>query len=192
MKWIALLLALFTAGCGGCASVADYAAAKPATVRLEFFGGVCSGVAVERYTVLTARHCIKAHAGEIRVSGVSAAYVVLADDANDHVLIRVTAKQKQFAKMGPKPAQGAEVFVHGNPASYPDLLRVGHVAGWYQGDMLIDCNNWYGDSGAAVFDAQGRIVGTVNAMFPWPNQGWRLTQVNAIRFTPEQWALIKS
>lgn len=192
MKFLALLIALLTAGCGGCASVPDYAAAKPAAVRLVFPGGVCSGTAVERYTILTARHCIKAYAGEITVSGVDAAYVVLADDANDHVLIRVTAKQRKWAVIGPKPEQGAVVFVHGNPASYPDLLRVGHVAGWFEGDMLIDCNNWYGDSGAGVFDAEGRVVGTVNSMFPWPNQGWRLTRINAMKFTPEQWALVKS
>jgi hypothetical protein len=192
MKIYALLLTLLMAGCSGCASVPDYAAAKPATVRLEFPGGTCSGTAVERYAILTARHCITAYAGEIRVSGVMAAYVVLADDGNDHVLLRVTAKQGRIAKLGPKPEQGAVVFVHGNPSSYPDILRVGHVAGWHEGDMLIDCNNWYGDSGAAVFDADGRIVGTVNSMFPWPNQGWRLTRINAMRFTPAQWGLIKS
>lgn len=194
MKFCALLLTLLMAGCsGGCASVPDYASAKTAAVRLEMQnGGTCSGSAVGTYTVLTATHCIGAHAGDITVQGVKAAYVIVADDGNDHVLIRVTARQARIAKLGPKPEQGAVVFVHGNPSSYPDLLRIGHVAGWFEGDMLIDCNNWYGDSGAAVFDAEGRILGTVNSMFPWPNQGWRLTRINAMRFTAEQLELIKS
>ena len=70
--------------------------------------------------------------------------------------------------------------------------RGGRVAGWvtaYGGArdvMLRDRNDWYGCSCAAVFDTQGRIVGVVNSIFPWPNKGWRLTAVYPLTFTPEQ------
>jgi hypothetical protein len=55
------------------------------------------------------------------------------------------------------------------------------------GNMELDSNNWHGDSGAAVFNRWGQIVGVVSQMFPWPNDGWRLTQLNALKFSQEDW-----
>lgn len=192
MRLLTLLLALlFTAGCSGCVSVPDYAQVKPATVRLEFrsfFGmGICSGTAVGVHTILSAKHCFDSPAGTVHIDGKKAGYVIVADDGQDHVLVRVTARQDRVAKRGPKPKQGDVVYMHGNPAGYPDLLRVGYVAGWFENAMLLDCNNFKGDSGSAVFDRQGRIVGVVSQTFPWPNPGWKLTAAFPFKFTPEQW-----
>lgn len=191
MKTLALLLAsLLVAGCSGCASV-DYAAVKPATVRLEFRSfagtGICSGTAVGAHTILTATHCFDSPAGTMHVDGIESGYVIVADDGQDHVFVRVTARQDHVAKRGLKPKQGDTVYMHGNPSGYADLLRVGYVAGWVENAMMVDANNFKGDSGSAVFDRHGRIVGVVSQIFPWPNPGWRLTQVNPFKFTQEQW-----
>ncbi len=182
---VALLAVLLLTS--GCASAADYREAHRKTVRLVTNGSVCSGAAVGPRVILTATHCID-DGGAMTVNGEPVVWWVTANDGQDHVLVRVSARFKTWASISAvKPKHGDVVFTWGNPATYPDILRVGRVAGWHDGAMLLDENNWYGDSGGAVFNQYGLVVGTVNAMFPWPNQGWRLTQVNPLKFTAEQW-----
>lgn len=191
MKLLAAMLVMLT-GCG-CVSLPDYESAAVATARLEWpHDQVCSGTAVGAHTLLSAAHCFRDKTGWMLVNDVRADYVVIADDGNDHVLVRISTRQAHVAELGPKPKQGDVVFTHGNPGGYKDLLIVGRVAGWVDGSMEIDSNNWHGDSGAAVFDHAGRIVGVVSQQFPWPPQCsgatcWRLTQLNAIKFSAEDW-----
>jgi len=183
---LAALLALVLSGCG-CVSVPDYESAAKASLRLEWPNQVCSGTAVGPHTILSAAHCFGVASGSMLVNDVRADYEVIADDQNDHVLVHVSTFQSRVAHLGPKPRQGDVVFTHGNPGGYPDLLIVGYVSGWVDGNMELDSNNWHGDSGAAVFNRWGQIVGVVSQMFPWPNDGWRLTQLNALKFSQEDW-----
>lgn len=171
----------------------DYASAKRATVRIESPTGICSGTAIGHHKVLTAAHCVEKGLAWAWIGGRSAVVTSVELDAHDGAILTTDLYFKHVAPFGPRPAQGDVVFSHGNPATTPDILLLGRVAGWahYQGIadvMLLDRNDWYGCSGAAVFDARGRIVGIVNAIFPWPNQGWRLTAVYPLTFTPEQLA----
>lgn len=191
MKLIALSLALLlTAGCSGCASMPDYADAKAATVRLEFpGGGVCSGTAISKTAILSAAHCFKTDEGSATVNAKEVTFKVVANDGQDHVLVTVDKPFTVWARMGiRKPSQGDVVFVHGNPNAIKDMLRVGRVAGWDGDLMALDLLGWYGDSGAAVFNEDGRIVGMVSQMYPGDQPYFRFTGCIAIKFTAADWA----
>jgi hypothetical protein len=173
----------------------DYAHAKLATMRLEHSEGVCSATAIGPHKVLTAAHCVEdAIAASVfgqhvvdrrKIStlrlGLRWARVSNVEfDDHDGAILTTDLYFTHQAKFGPKPSRGDVVFLHGNPDGYPDILLIGRVAGWSQyqkvpDTLLLDVNAWYGCSGAAVFDKDGRIVGIANAIFPWPNKGWRLT-----------------
>lgn len=169
----------------------DYAAAKLATMRIESPGGICSGTAIGHHKVLTARHCVDGTTG-FTLDTRRARITKVEFDAHDGAILTTDLYFRHVARFGPRPEQGDVVFSHGNPSGAPDILLVGRVAGWvsaYMGArdvMLLDRNDWYGCSGAAVFDTEGRIVGVVNSIFPWPNKGWRLTAVYPLTFSPEQ------
>jgi hypothetical protein len=193
MRSLLLTLLAFAAGCTGCASTSQYERSQPAAVRLEWpQEQVCSGTAIGPHTLISAAHCFGDKTGWLLVNDVRADYTVIADDSNDHVLVRVSIRMAHVATLGPKPKQGDVVFTHGNPGGFADLLIVGRVAGWVKGQMVVDSNNWHGDSGAGVLDTQGRIVGVVDQQFPWPPSCngatcWKLTQVNALKFSAEDW-----
>lgn len=187
MKYAALLL-IFLAGCSGCASFPDFADAKESSVRIDFpSGGVCSGTAISRTAILSAAHCFKVAEGEAKFNDQDVKWKVVANDGADHVLVSVDKPFKRWARMGHKPAQGAVVFVHGNPNGIKDMLRVGRVAGWDGDLMALDLLGWFGDSGAAVFDENGLIVGVVSRMYPADQPYWRLTGCYEIKFTEADW-----
>jgi len=184
----------------------DYAHAKLATLRYESNVLVCSATAIAPHKVLTAAHCVENLASRalgirmidqsklagLKLGGRTARVSQIDLDSNDAAILTTDLYFTHTAKFGPKPEQGDVVFSFGNPSTTKGVLLVGLVAGWvgrYMGVdnvMLVDRNDWYGCSGAAVFDAQGRIVGVVNSIFPYPNDGWRLTGVYPLTFTPEQ------
>ena len=172
----------------------DYARAKLATLRIETPSLVCSATAIGPHRVLTAAHCLGRGTTGWRMNTRSVVITRVELDGNDHAILTTDLYFSHTAKFGPRPLQGDVVFSHGNPAATKDVLLVGRVAGWvdnFQGFrdvMLLDRNDWYGCSGAAVFDRAGRIVGVVNALYPWPNDGWRLSAIFAMKFTPEQLA----
>ena len=172
----------------------DYAAAKLAALRVETPNLTCSATAIGPHQVLTAAHCLEYGTDGWRFNTRHAVITKVALDGNDHAILTTDLYFSHTAKFGPRPLQGDVVFSHGNPAGTKDILLVGRVAGWlddYEGFkdvMLLDRNDWYGCSGAAVFDRNGEIVGVVNALYPWPNKGWRLSAIFKMDFTREQLA----
>lgn len=165
MRAILLLLILLGAGCG-CASVPDYSSASSSAVRIETPQEmVCSATAVGRLTLLTARHCLSGTEGQITIDGLPSSWKLIAEDGKDHVLIAVSLHQDTFAMVGPKPARGDVLVKYGNAMGLKGLMIYGRVAGYMaDGSMLIDATSYRGDSGSAVFDSRGRIVGVVSAI----------------------------
>jgi S1-C subfamily serine protease len=159
------LLALLAAGCCGCASV-DYAEASAAAVRIETPQEmVCSATSVGRFSLLTARHCLTGSEGQITIDGKPSSWKLIAEDGRDHALIAVSVRQVVVAKVGPKPQRGDVVIKYGNPLGLKGLVIYGRVAGYMgDGSMLLDATSYKGDSGAAIFDRKGRIVGVVSAI----------------------------
>lgn len=173
----------------------DYAKAKLATLRLDMPRGTCSATAIGPHKVLTAKHCLAGGITGWRMNGRTVTITQVEIDEHDGALLTTDLYFKHIATFGPTPKQGDVVFSHGNPNGTPGILLVGRVAGWvdYMGAvkvMVLDRNDWYGCSGAGVFNADGQIVGVVNAIFPWPQQGWRLTAVFPLTFRAEQYAAL--
>ena len=159
---------------------------KPETARVEIGQGVCSATFIGPQTILSSRHCFDSDAGVVKIDGERAGYALLADDGKDHVMLRVTVKRPRWAVQGRKPRQGDEVFKHGNPLGLKDVLLFGRVAGWLEdGAMLVDASGFKGDSGAALFDRRGEIVGVVSAL---GGQGpFYLMIAYPMQFTAQDW-----
>lgn len=128
MKALCVLAALFLAGCGAIAQ--PKTSAHETTVRLEFMdGGLCSGTAVGRRTVLTATHCLDG--GALRaINGRVAQVARQEDDGKDHSLITVSISFPRFASIGGELRQGDEIEYWGNPSGLADQYRRGVVSGF--------------------------------------------------------------
>ena len=144
-------------------------------VRME--KGICTGVVVGKYTIMTATHCFRG--GDLKeVDNKPVTIKRIVSDGRDHSLIWLTTELtgKRIAPLGRMPGPGSEVYLWGNPAVFRNLLRVGRVSGIVGVDLgrklkvpfytaVIDINIWHGDSGGAYFDQSGRVVGLAWAIY---------------------------
>jgi V8-like Glu-specific endopeptidase len=136
---------------------------RATTVRLEFADGVCSGTAIGPQEILTAAHCIDSRL-PMKVDGQDVTYTVKQDDGKDHVVLTVNQVRTEFARIGEAPKTGDIVFIWGQPLGLENVLRYGRVAGKRGENTLLDLNAIQGDSGAAVFNRRGEIVGVISAV----------------------------
>ena len=99
-------------------------------------------------------------------------------DGDDHALVTVSTTFAHLAQFGVLPVVGDSVHVFGNPGSFRDILRDGIVSGHYTltsrhiaGKTLAfshavatiyDLNGFFGDSGSALFNDDGQIVGVIS------------------------------
>lgn len=179
------LAALALLALGGCASLPQ---STPEPLVLTFEGGSCSATAIRPHVILTATHCL--HGGAIAADGGPLTVKRRIDDGNDHTLLIVAQTFGANAQFAPMPKAGAVVRVTGNPAELRALYAQGTVAGDYQGDALLNLPIFFGDSGAAVLDDRGCIVGVISGIRVLAGGGvieeWAETK--PLRFTPAQWS----
>lgn len=188
MKFVAVLLVLLT-GCGGCVSAPSVAPVRSqdATLRLEYVdGGVCSGTAVGRHTVLTATHC-QDGAQLWTVNGQVVSVLNQEDDGKDHTLLQVNIEFERFAQIGGALKQGDEFEYWGNPGGLANQYRRGVVSGEGMGAVLLDVSGWKGDSGAGIFKG-GQVVTLITGLYERGSFG--LMVAFPLEFTPEQLATI--
>lgn len=135
---------------------------------------ICSATAIGPHALLTASHCelptdemdIDDHE-DVKILGIRR-------DGADHTIYTVDMSFSNYARVSDRlPEVGEEVFIFGNPGGVSDVLRKGYIAkveppsksifgGRHPGILILDLNGYYGDSGAAIFDAQGSIVGVIS------------------------------
>lgn len=184
MRSLALIALL---GMTGCEAAPQYEHVHASTLRLQVDGGTCSGFARKAQVIQTAGHCLSDATKQLTANGQVCNVRLIVKDKTDHALVRVSGcRFTKFARMGRTPKQGDQVFVWGNPGMFKDLLRFGSIAG-YQYDegqnaltTLVDINGFFGDSGAAIFNRRGQVVGQVSVgTFPYKLMGsydWTFTR----------------
>lgn len=191
-----LLAALLCVGLAGCTHGGVLGLAQQTEHLLGFKNGTCSGTAVGPHTLLTASHCFDGDT-LVKVDGKPTRALWIAQDGQDHTLVGQTVKFRRWiVKLG-AATQGEPVFLIGNPADDRKVYRKGYVAGASNDDghavVLYELPIFFGDSGAAIFDGDGRIVGVVAGMHVMTAEGLTLTfgVSRPLAFTAAQWGLIR-
>ena len=184
-RTLALLLMLASSACSWPARGEVWDEVHGATLRLEVPGGICSGTAVGRYTILTASHCFYGKDGKptkprtITANGELCEVWKLTTDKNDHALLVVGGCEFAItAKLGNTAKVGDRVFAWSNPSEFRDILLFGEVAGYADSDLidakatLYNLNAYFGSSGGGIFNAQGKLVGVISiATHPYKLMG---------------------
>jgi hypothetical protein len=176
------------------ASGPDYAEARKTThliVEHTIVGGgaQCSGTAIGPHALLTASHCEQPTSVIMVDEDEHVKVLGLVRDGNDHTIYFVDATFKYWSPIVLRsPEIGEDVFIFGNPGKFEDILRKGYVANVMPKDIdgpeadILDMNGWYGDSGAAVFDADGNIIGIVSVVLVQNKDGVSQKFVGCIAF----------
>jgi V8-like Glu-specific endopeptidase len=139
----------------------------------------CSGTPIAPDAILTATHCEEpvkdadgvVHYGTlIRVAGNTITVRRVERDGNDHSIFYLSASV--FKTYGHVKVRHIEVGEHLTAHGYPGLLNGGLMyheylvmgVGDVNGTVFIALSgqSWPGDSGSAVFDKNGDIVGVVS------------------------------
>lgn len=164
----------------------------------EGFVGHCSGTAIAAHAILTATHCSTA-SSVIEIDGEDADVYGTMGDGLDHTIIFVGKTFTSYVNVAQNTRlQAADaVFVFGNPGAFTDLYRSGYVAGFMKPEppqsaleallagrqhpgndnvriTLYDLNGFFGDSGSALFNTSGEVVGVTSFIDGASNQGFGL------------------
>lgn len=183
-------------------SLPQYQLGQQSQVHILTAKSSCSATVFEKPNViLTATHCLSEPLE--MVDGREVQVVARFDDGLDSTMLLLSQPiaGKRPAKLGKMPPAGAPLYAWGNPYGLRQQLRLCNVSGelglgWAGVYKLpfysatIDCNQWYGDSGSAMFDMQGRVVGVASAVVGQSGKygAFKMTIVPPLHFTPQQYA----
>lgn len=205
---LSLLLVLFLLASSCLASnqkLLQHASSHRLFIQAGTEGWYCTGTVIGPHAILTDQHCDDDKGAAIFVAldaseadkpktyAVSKRYF----DHEDHMIMVIPALSfESWISYKPDtylpPVQGEHVYYWGNPARHVDLYREGYTSG--KGDVEIELptpaiNPGYffilvagpGDSGAAIYGEDGRIVSLLTGHF---DSG--IAAGFPLAFTPEQ------
>lgn len=191
-------------------AVSPYGDVQDAEVKVNFEDGHCTGVlispnpnATESRYITSAEHCFVAegsrkHTPMTGINDEKMTGEVIANDGNDHVIVRLSKSVKGTPVWfgAPIPPPGTQVFAWGNPGGLEHQLRTGTVTGLWANPhdngrihVVVDLNNWHGDSGGPVFDMQGRLISLNNGYYydtAMTGATFRIGLIEPFQFKPEQ------
>lgn len=196
MKTLVLSALLFLASAPALAGPLDVARGTQVSFSNAAGEHQCGGTAVGKHTVLTATHCLTPKVGIVSMDGTPVQIEVVASDGKDHSLVRVNRVLTRIAKIGAPPQAGDPVFIWGSPHGLGMLLRRGHYSGVLVEPATKISYHTYdveiinGDSGSAVFNSEGKVVGMVSQILSFVPH-WRMMINPPFAFTQKQIKEIK-
>lgn len=164
---------------------------------------ICTGVAVGKHVVSTAKHCLEGGIPRFNHLECPNDYV-FADDGTDNVLIwtcQTFSHYTSFAKGSPKIGERVQQWGHvlGLPLLYREgyLSRIQQTAdeGFYPLSTIYiwDIQDAGGDSGSAIFNSKGEVVCNTShgVMDKWAWPHFALMACFPPKFTDEQLSYLR-
>ena len=180
--WLSLLML------AGCQTIDHESVAKASVAVLGLTDGTCSGTLVAHNQVLSASHCFQS-GRLLTVNQVPVNVIQYQHDGKDHALLTLDTTFPSYAPVNfGGMAQGERVFMYGNPSGQNDMLRRGYVAGTVAQGTLLDLPVSQGDSGAAIFNERGEVVGVLTG-YTQLQSGMQLAAVHPFTSPFEGWAI---
>jgi V8-like Glu-specific endopeptidase len=186
--------------------------AGPSTAQLTINGATCSGTIVAPSAILSAAHCFKGEDEEddddpiakflghvsppptfMTVDGYKVFIEAITYDDADHALVKVIFTFKEYSQLShERPAVGGKVHYWGNAAGRTNTYREGYVTSYVKGEMVMDVNGFFGDSGAGIFDESGKVAGVVSYLTTNRREGmtFKLMGAYPLEFTPLQYSMM--
>lgn len=172
----------------------EHAATHRIEQRTIFSSSVCSATAIGPHALLTAAHCVLASPQLLVDKDTFVTIQAQLVDDRDHIVLLIDGPAMTYVDVKVRPfVAGDEVHIFGNPGGFTDLYRRGVVSGSKEmgtpiGDAVtvvyLDLNDFFGDSGAAVFNADGQVMGVVSTLHV--DQSFKLTGIVPLSFTADQ------
>jgi hypothetical protein len=156
---------------------------------------ICSATAIGSHALLTASHCERPTT-DIMIDGEDSRIIGLTRDGLDHTIYLVDKKFEKWATFGEDVGIGDELYMWGNPEGKLFIFRKGYVVKIAQAhddapiELVIDIQNYHGDSGAGMFNNRGQLVTVQSTVSTFHNSEDEMrTQFSSgliPNFSPEQ------
>lgn len=155
----------------------------------------CSATAIAPHALLTASHC-EVPSDKINIDGQPHLIKMILRDGNDHSILVVDDTFKFVAEIDQRvPIDQESVFNFGNPGHSVSVYRSGvfehndEVDGEddiTRPDYVYALPVYHGDSGSAIFDLSGKVVGVVSL-----GNDSAEAMAMVMNFTPDQLSAVK-
>ena len=174
-------------------------------------GGRCSATAIGPHALLTASHC-EEPTDALYIRGIEGNPVEIVGkirDEQDHTIYLVKGVTfADYAELAPdKFEQGEDIFTFGNPGKWRDIYQRGYVVGTLvdnsmeaamgggdPDEILFNFQAYPGESGAGVFNLDGKLVAVVSQddIQVKAEEGIAFASAYRLNFKPEDIARAKA
>ncbi len=130
-------------------------------------GAICSGSFIDAYgDIITAGHCAREAADIDVITSDNQTYratITAVSATHDLALLHIDKLNTPHFNPAQHLERGEKIFILGSPLGITNALSTGVIAKFDGDHTLIDCSALPGNSGSAVFDAEGNLVGVLTA-----------------------------